>query len=694
MVMKNKLFISFALLCMLPGTSQGIGPHPRFLADRIAMLSRKVSTNSLDWQKFKSRADASGSSAFEYAVAYLATGNLAYSSKAIAAADSIVAAGYSGPRGDSFLDAYVYIRDIAYTYDICYFLLSDVQKNKYKNYMREIVNEIWTPGYYSWSYWGISDPMNNYYYSHLLSMAYYSLATAIDDADSDAWLGKLHDELDNRMVPMLGSLGKGGGWQEGENYRERATQRMFELFDIEKTVEGRDYFASINFPRECVYYQLYDTQPDNVSLTQGGDLSRVSYMTVSDYTREMMLKLAYGLRGTIEAKYAQYWLNHIYPTMKSWSPEYIYDFIYSDPSAVEFDYRSVLPNTYIAYGSGWWQSRSGWGPDDTVLTFISTGKFESHQHYDQNSFVLFKNGFQLVDANSYSRSGIVQNTAVHNCVTIDGNEQGDIGGITDDGKILKNSSGGTYGYVAGDATKAYNHDGKNVMKSYIREMLHVYPNIVAIMDRVVPVSSSASREIIFHFHSQPTNASGTVRSSEGTGKIIMKMVAPSSAALTIIKDNFINSDLSSWRATWSQSSETSFITGIVVQGFSDTKDYTISAVYGVSSQGVSFTDSVDRWTVVFGLNYSPSLTETASFIEPTGGDSHYYYVCNLQPLQIHYYKIVDNGDGTFTITVSNNSSVVSGYQGTFVTDEAGVGYFTGRGVGIKIPTTIKNLVIH
>jgi len=97
---------------------------------------------------------------------------------------------------------------------------------------------------------------------------------------------------------------------------------------------------------------------------------------------------------------------------------------------------------------------------------------------------------------------------------------------------------------------------------------------------------------------------------------------------------------------------------------------------------------------VFGLNYSPSLTETASFIEPTGGDSHYYYVCNLQPLQIHYYKIVDNGDGTFTITVSNNSSVVSGYQGTFVTDEAGVGYFTGRGVGIKIPTTIKNLVIH
>jgi hypothetical protein len=692
--MKNKIFISFVLLYIFTGTSWAIGPHPRFLADRTSILANKVSTNSSDWQKFKLRADATGNSAFEYAVAYLATGNSAYSTKAITAADAIISAGYSGPRGDSFLNAYVYIRNIAYTYDICYPLLTDTQKINYINYMKEIVNDIWTPGYYSWSYWSIDDPMNNYYYSHLLSIAYYSLSTATENTDADAWLAKLHAELDNRMVPQLATLGKGGGWQEGENYRERSTQRMFELFDIEKTVENRDYFASINFPIECVYYQLYSIQPDNLSLTQGGDLSRVSYMVVSDYTRESMLKLAYGLRGTNEAKYVQYWLNHVYTTMKDWDSQYIYDFIYNDSSAAETNYKLVLPNTYMASGAGWWQSRSGWGPNDAVLTFVSTSHFEGHQHYDQNSFILFKNGYQIVDANSYSYSGIVQNTAVHNSITVDGNEQGNISTTTQDGVILKNSSSSTYGYVVGNAANAYNHHGSSVLTSYIREMLHVYPNIVAMIDRVVPVSSGASREILFHFHRQPTNASGTVRSSESTGKVIMKMVVPSSVALSIVNENSINSDLSSWRATWSQSSETNFITGIVVQSSSDTKNYTVSAVAGVNSQGVTITDSVDRWSVVFGVNYTPSSTDTVSFIEPIAGDFHYYYISNLQPLQSHYYKKVDNGDGTFTVTVSNSQSVVIGSQGIFVTDNSGVGYFSERGTVNKIPKAPGNLLIR
>ncbi len=87
------------------------------------------------------------------------------------------------------------------------------------------------------------------------------------------------------------------------------------------------------------------------------------------------------------------------------------EFLWFDPQSAALDPSGQ--NTHVALGTGTVFMRSGWpsGPADTdpsatYLTFQSGDHFSYHQHFDQNSFTLFKYGDLAVDSGVYSGDGL------------------------------------------------------------------------------------------------------------------------------------------------------------------------------------------------------------------------------------------------------------------------------------------------
>ena len=163
--------------------------------------------------------------------------------------------------------------------------------------------------------------------------------------------------------------------------------------------------------------------------------------------------------------------------------------------------------THYAAGTGTLFMRSGWpggaadtDPGATYLTFQAGDHFTYHQHYDQNSFTLFKRGDLAVDSGVYSGDGLSDHdinyyvrTIAHNTLVVynpaedfssarpdatsnDGGQRTlypasrsptsieyfDQHAVHyDTGDMLRFEDAAGYTYALGDATKAYNNPTYN-----------------------------------------------------------------------------------------------------------------------------------------------------------------------------------------------------------------------------------------
>jgi len=244
------------------------------------------------------------------------------------------------------------------------------------------------------------------------------------------------------------------------------------------------------------------------------------------------------------------------------------EFLWFNPDqAVE----SPTLNTHYAAGTGTLFMRSGWpdGAADTVTsptyaTFQCGDHFTYHQHYDQNSFTLFKHGDLILDSGVYSGDGLSNHdinyyvrTIAHNTLVVynpaedfssarpdatsnDGGQRSmypasrsphtmeyfQMYGVHyETGDILRFEDDDYYTYALGDATKAYNNptynqtmdtglDG-NVAKvsCFQREFVYLRPQrsgdreYVVVFDRVGVTQSGFSggnTKLLFHTLNEPT----------------------------------------------------------------------------------------------------------------------------------------------------------------------------------------------
>ncbi len=289
----------------------------------------------------------------------------------------------------------------------------------------------WNGKSYPWSGWSArngGNPWNNYFYrAHWKATLHWAIYT-----QSPKWLAKIKE-----LVPIIKQKYAklvGGGSLEGTGYGT-AYWQLFQDIWVMKQALGIDLTEDCRVAEHIEYF-VQATTPDYKSVTPIGDTPPA---VIKDTTRAIIIWGCMLCPNSPQAAKGRYWLKK---TIRRTRPEFCWQTCY-DVSGPE---AALAPNSsYFASGVGHLFARS----DDGALVSMQAGEYlESHDHRDQGEVQIYLNGaWRFVSANVFSHSGILQSSAVHNCVVFRdakgkviepryGNPNPPVMKIADAGKIL------------------------------------------------------------------------------------------------------------------------------------------------------------------------------------------------------------------------------------------------------------------
>ncbi len=191
--------------------------------------------------------------------------------------------------------------------------------------------------------------------------------------------------------------------------------------------------------------------------------------------------------------------------------------------------------------------RSGKGDRDTYASFRFGADQINHQHYDDLSFVIYKENFLALDAGSRTETDHHHNFApqsvAHNTILIhepnepmpdfwkswsyvsDGSTYYNHGGqnYKDKSVPLALQSTDDFIYAAADGTKNYS-DVKG--REVIRQFVYLKPDIFVIYDRVVSVKKGQKKEFLLHFQEKPIVISNNQWKATHGGSLFVTTLLP------------------------------------------------------------------------------------------------------------------------------------------------------------------------
>lgn len=500
---------------------------------------------------------------WHHALAYVVTGDVSYANEAIAAIDQrVVTIDDSEDRGQgNFLRIAETMRSVALVYDWCYDMLTDTQKTNYRNYMNQLLQELWNPfnnPTHQWNGWAVEDPGNNFYYSFMLGTAYAGIVLYGENPNPPplSWRGTSYDNIldflfarieTQVIAEQLNVWATGGYWHEGNNYGLLSKRYMTEMFIILRDAGGPNYLLQTDFVKDALMYHLYSMTPDFSMGFPCGDITRGTL----PYDIHFLMLVTNALEGTREAEYAQYFINHIESAEEPWS---WWDFIHPAgvlariPDHPERDWRPDLPPSYYAEGGGWINSRSGWGQNDVSVSFTCTNRIADHESQDMAAFMIFKNGWQATNGNMHSSYGIYQvadafNTLLINdypCQAYAVNWDNIPEKVRDMGFVKKFEAGDDYTYVVGDASDCYytnsgqfGNGNRRVLDIFTRELVHAMPGYVIVYDRVTSRTPTDVPVYQLQTDNQPTQNGNRIDATANGGRLYNWTLLPESNRVRI-----------------------------------------------------------------------------------------------------------------------------------------------------------------
>lgn len=214
----------------------------------------------------------------------------------------------------------------------------------------------------------------------------------------------------------------------------------------------------------------------------------------------------------------------------------------SDPLAQTYQEDSQVgkPKSMYFETMGQLYMRSGTGDDDTYALFTTGGVATNHKHYDNNNFVIFKNGFRALDSGTRPEPGwhlpyYYARTVAHNCITVhmpgetfpkhwggpaaceeknvpmpnDGGQLSVLGS-----KLLVHEETDDYVYIASDATESYSKDKVDLV---MREFVWCVPDLFVVFDRVVSDKPEYKKTWLYHTAAEPSMKGKTEFSEKSQG---------------------------------------------------------------------------------------------------------------------------------------------------------------------------------
>jgi hypothetical protein len=542
------------------------------------------------------------------------TGQAKYCADAVARTEAFVTseealiAGGQVPvvAGDSYLYVGELVGNVALVYDWCWSNLNPGQRSRWSNYANRAVSNVWDPAHaqwngvvHAWSGWSIDNPVNNYYYSFLRATMLLGLATKYERADADTWLTQFRTvKIANQLVPTFNADLGGGGSREGTGYGS-AMRGLFNLYWMWEASTGERLADLTPHTAASLPYFMHAVLPTRDRFAPIGDHARESSASLYDYQREYLLALATLYNGSAMARRARSeQAQSTLPEMSS-GFNFVYDFLYDVPDAGD---AAPLNTAYRGSGTGHVFMRSAWTTDATWLAQMTGPYTESHAHQDGLSFLLYKGGWLVSDANIDSHSGIVQGQEAHALVSqrVGGQLLTMVERPSSTANLTALAQRPEYAYTAADVGSLFadRYTGVSPVES-ARQMVFLKPDVVIIHDRVRYPAGVSTKTFQLPTPYLPTISSRSATWNNGAHTLHVHAVAPAASTLSVTSMPALDPDFNGgyrFDSTVTGSGETRFVHVLAI-------DNAVSSVTGNDSGTVSITLGDGRTaTISFGTS--------------------------------------------------------------------------------------------
>ncbi|MBN2581645.1 MAG: heparinase II/III family protein [Planctomycetes bacterium] len=198
--------------------------------------------------------------------------------------------------------------------------------------------------------------------------------------------------------------------------------------------------------------------------------------------------------------------------------------------------------------------RSDWTDDAVCAAFVCGGSVNSHRHYDQGHFIIYRKGHLAIDSGDYGPrerndhlSEYLYRTVAHNSILIAAPAGADRpakvwGGAARTldggqcefaGKQIGFETTPQFSYAATDMTACY---APAKCKAAVRQFVFVYPDTFVICDRVVAARADYRKTWLLHSVNEPTiDADGkTFRIEYGPSALVGRTMAPGDARIAAV----------------------------------------------------------------------------------------------------------------------------------------------------------------
>lgn len=341
---------------------------------------------------------------------------------------------------------------------------------------------------WSTNYW------QNHNWINMCGLAAAGYALSADFPGAREWTDAAKKNFDF----VYSVLPEDGSDYEGVVYWRYGAMWLYVYAHLLKEREGINHFETCGFLKNSFWYRLYQAAPNLEEQMNFGDChdrrsghsTAVYYKTAAEYGNGYAQKLGNLVRDEFLLREAE--LSKVKPGIL---PECFFEMIFYDESVAETDFDN-LPLTRFFDDLGLYVNRSSWNRDATLLTIKCSrpgGRRQwewlwklkkskgydcfglSHQHPDNNSFLIHSDGQYIAVDDGYNRS---VRASDHNVILVDG--QGYEGeGVNN---IWKNHSAEMYGdterceiksdhsYFSGETAAVYRKE--LALKVCRRHLLH------------------------------------------------------------------------------------------------------------------------------------------------------------------------------------------------------------------------------
>jgi hypothetical protein len=431
-----------------------------------------------------------------------------------------------------------YRRTVAFAYDWLYSGLSESERSN-------IGQNIYRAGQYSS---GGSSPYNGGGYGWFEASFYPTIALLYDGVNDNitkSWFNNSAGRIVDWKNVQLQVAADDGGVQSGMSYALynyiRAPIFSFESW---RSATGRDLLADHTYLKNFTVYWMYGLRPN-------GELSKIDDL---QYVTQKIWPWHFKYLANRYNCPASKWLAE---NLEPMAYTRCWDVIW-DTSDLPFEAEGpdeTWPLARHFEGIGWVVMRSGWDEDATHAIFQSGNFYYGHQHADENAFTIFKKGSLAIDAGRYEwgsdhRSNYMARTIAHNTILVHDPDEsfGDLvndGGQTyptsmppayqdledtewDRGDISSFETNQWYSYACGDATNAYSN---HKMKQYLRQFVHLQPDLFLVFDRVEATSADYNKYWLLHTMEEPEIEGTVARIAEREGRLLVRTILPEQATM-------------------------------------------------------------------------------------------------------------------------------------------------------------------